>query len=280
MWMNIFNFSKIFYFIRKRKRKRSTQFKFFKYFYKNCLSLFFEGFLFFLKLRLSFHILYKANFLEVIIWWIIRLWEKNYRHLRCSRHERNGRAKGGEGLKIRYERGQREAEVGMVRGWGPTFSPSFNSLTKDGLINKSITHTRGAGRMNAYRVDKDRGEDVDKIGGCPRVLVAEQRGARHGINVWPPRQNIHAMSRVPADSLTSNRESGPIALSSPSFPFHSFLVHHVSMTVNGSILKLSRITLDHWLLKCSASNLLRISKVSILEKDEKIIVLTNLGLYL
>lgn len=46
--------------------------------------------------------------------------------------------------------------------------------------------------MNAYRVDKDRGEDVDKIGGCPRVLVVEQRGARHGINVWPPRQNIHA----------------------------------------------------------------------------------------
>lgn len=68
----------------------------------------------------------------------------------------------------------------------------FNSLTKDGLINKSITHARGAGGMNAYRVDKDRGEDVDKIGGCPRVLVVEQRGARHGINVWPPRQNIHA----------------------------------------------------------------------------------------
>lgn len=129
----------------------------------------------------------------------------------------------GEGLKIRYEWGRGEAEAEWCEGEVPP-SPSFNSLTKDGLINKSITHTRGAGRMNAYRVDKDRGEDVDKIGGCPRVLVVEQRGARHGINVWPPRQNIHARSRVPADPLASNRESGPIApFSSPLFsvPFSS-----------------------------------------------------------
>ena len=46
--------------------------------------------------------------------------------------------------------------------------------------------------MNAYRVDKDRGEDGDKIGGCPRVLVVDQREGRHGINALPPRQNIHA----------------------------------------------------------------------------------------
>jgi len=88
-------------------------------------------------------------------------------------------------------------------------SPSFNSLTKDGLINKSITHTRGAGGMNAYRVDKDRGEDVDKIGGCPRVLVVEQREARHGINVWPPRQNIHARFPAPAIPLPLIPSPGP-----------------------------------------------------------------------
>lgn len=116
-------------------------------------------------------------------------------------------ARGGKGLKISLTQGEEGRKVGDdkslrercdVRARGPTFSPEFNSLTKDGLINKSITHTRGAGGMNAYRVDKDRGEDVDKIGGCPRVLVVEQQGARHGINVWPPRQNIHASSAVPA----------------------------------------------------------------------------------
>jgi len=101
---------------------------------------------------------------------------------------------------------------------GSRASPSFNSLTKDGLINKSITHTRGAGGMNAYRVDKDRGEDVDKIGGCPRVLVVEQRGVRHGINVWPPRQNIHARSpgapASPSPLTTSLGPSRPLVLSS------------------------------------------------------------------
>lgn len=99
----------------------------------------------------------------------------------------------------RVENQARTRESG--EGEGAQTSPSFNSLTKDGLINKSITHTRGAGGMNAYRVDKDRGEDVDKIGGCPRVLVVEQRGARHGINVWPPRQNIHARSPGPRAPL-------------------------------------------------------------------------------
>jgi len=102
---------------------------------------------------------------------------------------------------------------------GSRASPSFNSLTKDGLINKSITHTRGAGGMNAYRVDKDRGEDVDKIGGCPRVLVVEQRGVRHGINVWPPRQNIHARSpgapAAPPPLTSSLGPSRPLVLSSP-----------------------------------------------------------------
>lgn len=96
-------------------------------------------------------------------------------------------------------------------------SPSFNSLTKDGLINKSITHTRGAGGMNAYRVDKDRGEDVDKIGGCPRVLVVEQREAGHGINVWPPRQNIHARSPASTAPVPLIPNPGPSLLPAP-FP--------------------------------------------------------------
>lgn len=171
----------------------------------------------------------------------------------------------GEGLKIRYERGRGEAEAEWCEGEVPP-SPSFNSLTKDGLINKSITHTRGAGRMNAYRVDKDRGEDVDKIGGCPRVLVVEQRGARHGINVWPPRQNIHARSRVSADPLVSNRESGPIALSSPFFsvPFSSRAPYvddreRINSKIIANLLR-SLIT------KMQCFYLLKISKVSVLGK--------------
>lgn len=140
------------------------------------------------------------------------------------------------------ERGERG------RGRGATFSPSFNSLTKDGLINKSITHTRGAGGMNAYRVDKDRGEDVDKIGGCPRVLVVEQRGARHGINVWPPRQNIHARSACPRGPLASNPQSGaPVALPPPVRPpfLRLFSSRAPLTTVSGSTLKLSRTIPDH-----------------------------------
>lgn len=155
--------------------------------------------------------------------------------------ERNGRRADGEegkGRKSGNERGQRT-------GGSSTFSPSFNSLTKDGLINKSITHTRGAGGMNAYRVDKDRGEDVDKIGGCPRVLVVEQREARHGINVWPPRQNIHARlplsSRLPRPIIASSGPRGPSPLSLSLF-LHTrhFLPRASPMTVSGSTLKLSR----------------------------------------
>lgn len=134
--------------------------------------------------------------------------KKGRRPILCSRHERDGRAKEW-GLKIRQK--------ARARG-PPSLPPSFNSLTKDGLINKSITHTRGAGGMNAYRVDKDRGEDVDKIGGCPRVLVVDQRGARHGINVWPPRQNIHAGSSVPAVPSPLNRQPGPVVLPRSSLP--------------------------------------------------------------
>lgn len=77
--------------------------------------------------------------------------------------------------------------------------------------------------MNAYRVDKDRGEDVDKIGGCPRVLVVEQRGARHGINVWPPRQNIRARPH-PRPSRTPS-----LALQPP------FGVHHLDRHVHPKI---------------------------------------------
>lgn len=76
--------------------------------------------------------------------------------------------------------------------------------------------------MNAYRVDKDRGEDVDKIGGCPRVLVVEQRGARHGINVWPPRQNIHARFSAPAVPSPIIRR--PLAPARPPFFTYSLLV--------------------------------------------------------
>lgn len=32
------------------------------------------------------------------------------------------------------------------------------------------------GGMNAYRVDKDRGEDVDKIGGCPQRFSGRHNG--------------------------------------------------------------------------------------------------------
>lgn len=125
-------------------------------------------------------------------------------------------------------------------------SPSFNSLTKDGLINKSITHTRGAGGMNAYRVDKDRGEDVDKIGGCPRVLVVEQRGARHGINVWPPRQNIHARSSAPAVPSPLIRGPGPTPSRPCPAPFlHLFSSCAPPMTVSGTTLKLSQTIRDH-----------------------------------
>lgn len=159
------------------------------------------------------------------IWRIIR-WKKSRRHSwnSCPRHERNGRAKW-RGLKIRHQRGRREPVGVWCEGEGPP-SPSFNSLTKDGLINKSITHTRGAGGMNAYRVDKDRGEDVDKIGGCPRVLVVEQRGARHGINVWPPRQNIHARSFAPAapSPLIPSPGPSPSRLCRPPFFAYSLLV--------------------------------------------------------
>jgi len=143
---------------------------------------------------------------------------------------------------------------------GSRASPSFNSLTKDGLINKSITHTRGAGGMNAYRVDKDRGEDVDKIGGCPRVLVVEQRGVRHGINVWPPRQNIHARSpgapASPSPLTTSLGPSRPLVLSS-SRPLlassRSVLLPLVAMPAAGQPRKLSRIMPDHRLAECSMS---------------------------
>lgn len=67
---------------------------------------------------------------------------------------------------------------------------TLDSLTKDGLINKSITHDPDAPGMNAYQEAQDRDDfggggrgGRDKIGGCPRGLVLEQRGVRHGINV-------------------------------------------------------------------------------------------------
>lgn len=95
--------------------------------------------------------------------------------------------------------------------------------------------------MNAYRVDKDRGEDVDKIGGCPRVLVVEQQGARHGINVWPPRQNIHASSPVPATtSLAFNRQPRLVAPLPPPSE-RSILFHRAfSVTANGLTVRSSR----------------------------------------
>lgn len=55
--------------------------------------------------------------------------------------------KGEEGERVENQaqtREKREPVAVWCEGEGPP-SPSFNSLTKDGLINKSITHTRGAG---------------------------------------------------------------------------------------------------------------------------------------